>query len=123
MALELAPLLRDATQRTVSTLGVREAWEFIGALMRKVRGIYPQREMSFFVDAVEHHASANPDGAIELLEHIDHAETAETLLPAIASGFAENFELTRAARNPSLSLRSNSNAGKFRENEISLPSL
>ncbi len=97
VALELAPLLRDATQRAVSTLGAREAWEFIGALVRKVQGIYPKREMSFLVDAVERHATANPDGAIELLEQIDHAEAADTLLPAVASGFAENFNLAEVA--------------------------
>lgn len=92
VALELVPLLRSATQRAITTLSESEAWDFIGALVRKMRGVYSQRDFGFLLDAVEQHARLHPDGAIALLGVEDQSGAIETLVPAVAAGIAESFE-------------------------------
>jgi len=92
VALELVPLLRSATQRAITTLSESEAWEYIGALVRKMRGVYSQGDFAFVFDAVEQHARRHPDGAIALLGVDDQSGAIETLVPAVAAGIAENFE-------------------------------
>lgn len=91
VALELVPLLRSATQRAITTLCESEAWDFIGALVRKMRGVYSQRDLGFLFDAVEQYARLHPEGAIALLGVEDQSGAIETLVPAVSAGIAENF--------------------------------
>lgn len=97
VALELVPLLRSATQRAISTLSEAEAWDYISALVRKMRGVYSQGELGFVFDAVEQHARRYPEGAVSLLGVEDHSGAIETLVPAVSAGIAENFEQARPA--------------------------
>lgn len=92
VALELVPLLRSATQRAITTLSESEAWDYIGALVRKMRGVYSQRDFGFVFDSVEQLTRLHPDGAIALLGVEDQSGAIETLVPAVAAGIAENFE-------------------------------
>ncbi|GEQ77577.1 hypothetical protein CTTA_4582 [Comamonas testosteroni] len=92
VALELVPLLRSATQRVITTLSESDAWDYIGALVRKMRGVYSNRDFGFVFDAVEQLARLHPSGAIALLGVEDQSGAIETLMPAVAAGIAENFE-------------------------------
>lgn len=91
VAFELIPLLQSATQLAITTLNESEAWDFIGALVRKMRGVYSQRDLSFLFDAVEQYSRLHPDGAIALLGVEDQSGAIETLVPAVSAGIAENF--------------------------------
>lgn len=126
VALELVPLLRDATERAITTLSEREAWDFIGALVRKMQGVYPQRDMYFLSDAVERHARDHPAGAIALLGQQDQSGAVETLLPAIAAGIADNFEAAEdalVATRPDLLARLVTVGGRFAEQTASSPTV
>lgn len=92
VALELVPLLRSATQRAITTLSESEAWDYIGALVRKMRGVYSQHDFGFVFDAVEQHSRLHPAGAIALLGVDDQSGAIDTLLPAVAAGIGENFK-------------------------------
>ncbi len=92
VALELVPLLRSATQRAITTLSESEAWDYISALVRKMRGVYSQRDFGFVFDAVEQLARLHPAGAIALLGVEDQSGAIDTLVPAVAAGLGENFE-------------------------------
>lgn len=91
VALELVPLLRSATQRAITILSDSEAWDYIGALVRKMRGVYSQSDFGFVFDAVEQHARLHPEGAIALMSIEDQSGAIVTLMPAMAAGIAENF--------------------------------
>jgi len=92
VALELVPLLRSATQRAITTLSESEVWDYISALVRKMRGVYSQRDFGFVFDAVEQLARLHPAGAIALLGVEDQSGAIDTLVPAVAAGIEENFE-------------------------------
>lgn len=126
VALELLPLLRSATQRAITTLSDSEAWVYIGALVRKMRGVYSQRDFGFVFDAVEQHARLHPEGAIALLGVEDQSGSIETLVPAVAAGIAENFEHalpTLKHADPTTFARLVSVAGRLAEQTALAPDL
>lgn len=126
VAFELVPLLRSATQRAIATLSDSEAWDFIGALVRKMRGVYSQRDLGFLFDAVKQHARLHPEGAIALLGIEDQSGAIKTLVPAVSAGIAENFAhalptLTRA--DPTILARLVSDSGRLAEQVAFVPEL
>lgn len=126
VALELVPLLRDATQRAVTQLSEREAWDFVGALVRKMQDVYPPSDMYFLADAAEHLARVRPDGALALLGQHEPSGAVETLLPAIAAGIADSFSVAESAlvtTEPGVLARLICVGGRFAEQAASSPSV
>jgi hypothetical protein len=126
VALELVPLLRSSTQRAITTLSESEAWDFISALVRKMWGVYSERDFGFVFDAVEQHSRLHPDGAIALLGVEDQSGAIEMLVPAVSAGIAENFGHalpTLKHANPAILARLVSVGGSLAEQTALAPDL
>lgn len=89
MAIE--PLLADAAQQASTTLPDAEAWEFLGAIARKLQGQSMPMGRTAVAEAVEQLASRAPEGAVALLSQQDTRGAVADLLPKIASGIGGTF--------------------------------
>lgn len=82
----LEPRLADATVKAADRLSPRDAWDFVGAITKKMQG----HDMPASRTAVEqlaiHLAERAPDGAISLLQQPDPKGIIEKLTPCIALG-------------------------------------
>lgn len=84
----LDPRLAEATRRAADCLPPNDAWDFVGAIARKIQG----RDMPVGRIAVEqlaaHLAERAPDGAVSLLRQPDPNGAIEELIPSIAIGLS-----------------------------------
>lgn len=82
----LEPRLAEATRRAASSLSPHDAWDFVGAITRKMQG----HDMPTGRIAVEqlaaHLAESAPDGAVSLLRQPDPKGAINDLIPSIARG-------------------------------------
>ena len=82
----LEPQLVEATRRAGGSLPPNDAWDFLGAIARKVQG----HDMPAGKGAVEqlavHLAERAPDGAVNLLRQPDPHGAIDNLIPSIAIG-------------------------------------
>jgi hypothetical protein len=85
----LEPRLAEATLRAASSLPTKDAWDFVGAIARKMQ----EHDMPAARMAVEqlsaHLAERAPDGAISLLRQPDPNGAIANLIPSIARGFSK----------------------------------
>lgn len=90
----LEPRLAEATRRAAGSLSPKDAWDFVGAIARKMQG----RDMPAGRIAVEQVvmqlAERAPDGAVGLLRQPDPMGAIDNLVPCIASGLG-NGDLPR----------------------------
>ena len=88
--LSLKPLLADAADRAVASLPASEAWDFIGAMVRKLHrtpmmtGVQPVAAASGAL------AEQDPVGATMLLDQPDANCELEALVPWIADGISKH---------------------------------
>ncbi|MGN6236981.1 GAP1-N1 domain-containing protein [Dyella sp.] len=82
------PELISAIWRALVNLPENDAWDFLGAVARKLRG-EPSASSTAVNEAVRTLAKSSPRGAIELLQEEDPSRTLGKLLPQISAGIAE----------------------------------
>lgn len=82
----LASRLAAAT-RAASVLSPNEAWDFVGAITRKMKGYDMPAAMRAIEQLAAHLAECSPDGAISLLRQPDPKGAINDLIPSIALGF------------------------------------
>lgn len=88
----LIPLLRDATSQALTELRPSDAWDFVGAIVRKMHGVYSPMEIQLVSAAAIDLAKQDPVGALELLSRPDPDNALEILAPLIGTGMGANFE-------------------------------
>ena len=87
----LEPLLAEAVHRASVVLPEDEAWNFLGAIARKMQGrAIPGGDFAVHA-AVEDLSGRAPEGAIALLSQPDDKGIAVGLLPIVAKGIGDSF--------------------------------
>lgn len=89
--LDLQPALAAAAQRAVATLPPPAAWEFLGAMVRKIYGTPLTSALPYVGAAAGILAGRSPAGAIALLDPDGGEGPIGVLVPAIAEGLATHF--------------------------------
>ncbi|QTQ86085.1 hypothetical protein J8N08_22905 (plasmid) [Agrobacterium tumefaciens] len=87
----LQPAIAEAAHRAVSTFPATEAWEFIGALTKKMRGSAFASALPAIGDAAGDLAAKSPAGAIALVEQPDAQGALSAIVPQIANGLRVGF--------------------------------
>lgn len=85
----LEPRLAEATRHAASTLSTKDAWDFVGAIARKMQGHNMPVGKHAIEALVEHLAETAPDGAISLLIQPDPKQAIESFVPNIAMGLGK----------------------------------
>jgi hypothetical protein len=85
----LEPRLAEATRHASDTLSVKDAWDFVGALARKMQGYDMPVAKDAVAVLVAQLARSAPVGAVNLLLQPDPKQTVESLLPSIATGMGK----------------------------------
>ena len=88
---QLKAALSSAPRRAVAELISSEAWDFIGAMARKLQGTRLSDQIPWVARAASDLASQDPDGAITLLSEADAPKTLAVLIPEIADGIGRGF--------------------------------
>lgn len=89
--LSLNSALASAARRAVATLPEIEAWQFIGAIARKMNGTPMASEMDSIAATAGVLAETSPAGAVALLEQPDSQGAINELVPEIAKGIGKQF--------------------------------
>lgn len=87
----LEPVLPDAVMHASLTFPDLEAWDFLSAMVRKMRGRSMPRSESAVGDAVERLAGRAPEGAVTLLSQLGEPGIVNQLLPRVAKGIGGAF--------------------------------
>lgn len=87
----LEPALADAIQRASTTLPDAEAWDFLGAIVRKMKKHAMAQATAAIGDAAREMAGRAPAGAVALLAQPDPNGIVADLLPRIADGIGEVY--------------------------------
>lgn len=82
----LEPRLIEVTRNVVSQLTLGDAWEFVGAIARKMKGYDMPNGRAAVKDLTIDLAQRNPEGAIGLLLQPDPKGVIDDLIPSIATG-------------------------------------
>ena len=82
----LEPRLAEATRRAAGSLPPNDAWDFVGAIARKMQGHDMPAGRIAVEQLVEYLAEHAPDGAVSLLRQPDPKGAIDDLLPSIAIG-------------------------------------
>lgn len=91
--LALQPALAVAAQRAAASLPPAEAWDLIGAMVRKMHGTRLDDAFPEVASASAALAGKAPAGAIALLDQSDNVGAVDRLAPAIAAGLNNHFGL------------------------------
>lgn len=89
--LDLQPALANAAQRAIATFPAPEAWEFLGAMARKIYDSPLTPTLPSVSAAAGVLAGRSPAGAIALLDKADGEGAIEAMVPAIADGLAAHY--------------------------------
>lgn len=85
----LEPRLAEAARQVTRSLSPKDAWDFVGAITRKMQGLdMPASRVEVEQLAVQL-AECAPDGAVSLLQQPDPKGAIENLLPSIALGLGK----------------------------------
>lgn len=87
----LEPALADAAHEASTTFPDVEAWDFLGAMARKLLGRSMPDGRAAVGDAVEQLAARAPEGAVAFLSQEDPRGVTADLLPRIATGIGSMF--------------------------------
>lgn len=82
----LEPRLAEATRRAAGSLPPNDAWDFVGAIMRKMQGHDMPAGRIAVEQLAEYLAEHAPDGAVSLLRQPDPKGAIDGLIPSIAIG-------------------------------------
>lgn len=88
----LEPLLAEAAHRAASTLPANDAWEFVGAIARKIQGHYMQPSRGVVEQLAKQLAVQSPNGAIKILSQPDPKGIITALIPSIAAGLGQGSD-------------------------------
>jgi hypothetical protein len=83
--------LTDAVKRAPSVLPQDEAWNFLGALTRKMHGRSIPGGIDAVGSALADLSQRSPEGAISLLSQPDELGAIRELVPVIAGGMSDGF--------------------------------
>jgi hypothetical protein len=123
----LRTLLSEAASRAVNTLTEAEAWQFIGAVSRKVYRTPLESEMNVIASSAGVLAATSPEGAIALLNEPDPNGAIAELLSEISDGLGRKFsvktEVALLSASPSTLIRLLVAGGKWIESALKLPTL
>lgn len=82
----LEPRLAEATLKAGNNLSLKDAWDFVGAITRKMQGHDMATGWAAVQQLAAHLAEQAPDGAISLLGQPDPMGAISNLTPSIAMG-------------------------------------
>lgn len=82
----LEPRVAEATRRAASSLPANDAWDFVGAIARKMQGHNMPAGRVAVEQLAQQLAEYAPDGAINLLQQPDPKSVINGLIPSIAMG-------------------------------------
>lgn len=82
----LEPRLAEATRRAAGSLLPDDAWDFVGAIARKMHGHDMPASRIAVEQLAAHLAERAPDGAVSLLRQPDPKGAIDDLIPSIARG-------------------------------------
>ena len=82
----LEPRLAEATRKAADSLSHNDAWEFVGAIVRKMQGHDMPAGRMAVEQLAAHLAEHAPDGAVSLLRQQDPKGAIDDLIPSIAIG-------------------------------------
>ncbi|UCV07032.1 hypothetical protein [Dechloromonas denitrificans] len=82
----LEPRLAEATRKAADSLSQNDAWEFVGAIARKMQGHDMPAGRMAVEQLAAHLAECAPDGAVSLLRQPDTKGAIDDLIPSIAIG-------------------------------------
>ncbi|WP_024658860.1 hypothetical protein N027_06620 [Pseudomonas syringae USA007] len=85
----LEPRLAEATRHASSTMLAQDAWDFVGALVRKMQGHNMPVAKHAVAALLEQLSQSDPVGAVNLLRQPDPKQTIESLIPSIATGLGK----------------------------------
>lgn len=88
----LEPALATAVQQATVDLSTAEAWDFLGAVIRKIQGRSMAQGRSALNHAAGDLAARAPEGAIALLAQSDPSGSVASLVPRIAEGIGVAFD-------------------------------
>ena len=88
----LEPFLADSVHRAALSLPEAEAWDFLGAIARKLHRRSMPRGVSAVGAAAEQLAARSPEGAFGFLGQLDPEGGVIDLLPRIAEGLGKTFD-------------------------------
>ncbi len=88
----LQPILAEATERAARTMPDNEAWDFVGAITRKMHRFPAVATLSSLAPAAMQLAARSPEGAIKLLSQPDPHGALSSLLSPIAAGIGSHFD-------------------------------
>lgn len=83
----LEPRLADATLKAGDKLSPKDAWDFVGAIARKMQGHNMAAAWAAVEQLAAHLTEQAPDGAVSLLRQPDPMGSVRDLIPSIAKGF------------------------------------
>lgn len=87
----LEPRLAEATARAADSLAPKDAWDFVGAIARKMKGHDMPASRKAVEQLAAHLAEGEPDGAIRLLRQPDPDGAIDDLLACIATGLGNGI--------------------------------
>lgn len=87
----LQPVLVKATELATRTMASNEAWDFLGAISKKMHRFPAVATLSSVAHAAEGLARLHPSEAVRFLSRPDPDGALSNLLPSIASGIGSNF--------------------------------
>lgn len=82
----LEPRLAEATRRAGGSLSTNDAWDFVGAIARKMQGHNMPAGRIAVEQLASHLAESAPEGAVSLLQKPDPKGAIDDLIPSIAIG-------------------------------------
>ncbi|MHC8364044.1 GAP1-N1 domain-containing protein [Pseudomonas sp. LS2P72] len=85
----LEPRLAEATRQVADSLSHSDAWDFVGAIARKMQGQDMPASRTAIEQLVAYLAKRAPGGAVNLLRQPDPKGTISDLIPFIATGLGK----------------------------------
>ena len=85
----LEPRLAEATRKAAESLAPNDAWDFVGAISRKIQGYDMPAGRVAVEQLAAHLAECAPEGAITLMLKPDPKDAIDDLIPSIAIGLGK----------------------------------
>jgi hypothetical protein len=85
----LEPRLAEATRQVTRSLSPKDAWDFVGAITRKMQGLDMPSSRVAVEQLVAQLAECAPDGAVSLLQQPDPKGAIDDLIPSISLGLGK----------------------------------
>lgn len=94
----LAPILESSTNRVVDELEPSEAWDFIGAVVKKLGRPSIKAELELLGSPVSRLVAKDPVGAVQMVCSLEADASANALVARIADSLAKELKESTASR-------------------------